>query len=242
MKKTWFISDLHLDPSRPRIFTLLHEFLDNIEDKADALYILGDLFEFWVGDDIAHSPLGSPYLPLIQHLKKLSDTGIKLYFMQGNRDFLIRQDFINRIGGELLPDTHLINLYGTPTLLLHGDTLCTDDKGYQRMRALFRNKLIQWLYLSLPIEKRVKRAQSIRKVTRKQAQEKSDKILDVNQQAVENIMYDNHVMQMIHGHTHRPATHKFELNEGKAKRIVLGDWHDKASFVVADAEGLELVY
>ena len=242
MKKTWFISDLHLDPNRPQIFTLLHEFLDDIKDKADALYILGDLFEFWVGDDITHSPLGSPYIPIIQHLKKLSDTGVKLYFIQGNRDFLIRESFINSIGGQLLPDTQIINLCGTPTLILHGDTLCTDDKAYQRMRALFRVKFIQWLYLSLSLEKRVKRAQSIRKVTRKKTQKKSTKILDVNQQAVEETMKENNITQMIHGHTHRPATHEFELNGKKAKRIVLGDWHEKASFVVADSEGLKLIY
>ncbi len=241
MKKTWFISDLHLDPSRPEIFTLLHEFLDDIEHQAEALYILGDLFEFWIGDDITLSPIGKPYLPVIAHLRKLSDAGIKLYFTQGNRDFLIRDQFISDIGAELLPDTLVIDLYGTPTVVLHGDTLCVDDKNYQRMRTLFRIKFIQFLYLSMSLEKRAKKASGVRKVTRKQVNEKRYEILDVNQRAVETLMKESHVTQMIHGHTHRPAIHEFKLESKKAKRIVLGDWHDKASFIVADAEGVRLV-
>ncbi len=241
MKKTWFISDLHLDPSRPEIFELLHEFLDDIEDQAEALYILGDLFEFWVGDDITSSPLGKPYLPVIKHLRKLSDAGMKLYFTQGNRDFLIRDTFINQIAATLLPDTLVIDLYGTPTLVLHGDTLCIDDKNYQRMRKLFRMKFIQFLYLSMSLERRAKKANGVRKITRKQVEEKRYEILGVNQQAVETLMKNSDVTQMIHGHTHRPAIHEFELAGKKASRIVLGDWHDKASFVVADAEGVKLI-
>ncbi len=241
IKKTWFISDLHLDPSRPEIFTLLHEFLDDIEPQAEALYILGDLFEFWVGDDITHSPLGLSFMPVLEHLKRLADAGIKLYFIQGNRDFLIRDQFIKAIGATLLPDTKVIDLYGTPTLILHGDTLCIDDKNYQRMRSLFRIKFIQNIYLSLSIESRVKRAQGVRKVTSKQVQEKRYDILGVNQQAVETAMKENNVTHMIHGHTHRPAIHEFDLDGEKAQRMVLGDWHDKASFIVASEDSIELV-
>ena len=241
MKKTWFISDLHLDPSRPEIFSLLHTLLDEIQQQAEALYILGDLFEFWIGDDLIDSPLGQPFLPVLEHLKQLSDSGVEVYFAQGNRDFLIRDRFIQKIGATLLPDTLVINLYGTPTLILHGDTLCTDDKGYQYMRQLFRIKWLQNLYLSLSIENRSKRANGVRKVTKKQVQEKHYEILGVNQQTVENLMRKNNVTQMIHGHTHRPAIHKFLLDGKTARRIVLGDWHNKASFVVASKEGLELV-
>lgn len=240
MKKTWFISDLHLDPSRPQIFTLLLEFLDDIEPQADALYILGDLFEFWVGDDLIESPLGAVYLPVLQRLKQLSDNNIPIYFTQGNRDFLVQKTFIKQIGATLLPDTQVINLYGTPTLILHGDTLCTDDKGYQYMRRLFRIKFIQWLYLSLSIENRAKRADGVRQATTKQTQEKKTSILDVNQQAVEQLMQKNQVTQMIHGHTHRPAIHQLTLNGKKATRFVLGDWHDKASFIEASEEELRL--
>lgn len=240
MKKTWFISDLHLDSSRPQLFTLLHEFLDKIENQADALYILGDLFEFWIGDDIIASPLGEVYLPIIKHLRKLSDSGVKLFFTQGNRDFLIRNKLLESMGATQLPDNQVIDLYGTPTIVLHGDTLCTDDKGYQLMRKLFRIKLIQFAYLSLSLESRAKRTKKIRKVTHQQTQKKEDRILDVNQQSVENLMRENNVLQMIHGHTHRPNTHLFDLNGKKAKRMVLADWHDKASFIEASKEGLIL--
>jgi UDP-2,3-diacylglucosamine hydrolase len=242
MKKTWFISDLHLDPSRPHLFTLLHEFLDRIEDQAEALYILGDLFEFWIGDDIIDSPLGVSYLPVIKHLRKLSDSGIKLYFIQGNRDFFVRDKLINNMGATLLADTHVIDLYGTPTLILHGDTLCTDDKGYQLMRKVFRIKLLQFIYLSLSLESRATRTNKVRKVTHQQTQNKDCKILDVNQQEVEKLMKKNNVVQMIHGHTHRPDTHLFNLDRKEAKRLVLADWHDKASYIEASSEGLKLVY
>jgi len=240
MKKTWFISDLHLDPSRPHLFTVLLEFLDHIEPQADALYILGDLFEFWVGDDLIQSPLGKVYLPILQRLRALSDQGISVYFTQGNRDFLVRETFVQYIGAKLLPDTQVIDLYGKPTLILHGDTLCTDDKGYQRMRALFRMKLIQKIYLSLSLENRAKRAQGVRHATKKQTKEKHATILDVNQHAVEQLMQENNVTQMIHGHTHRPAIHKLMLNGKKATRFVLSDWHDKARFLEASEEGLKL--
>jgi UDP-2,3-diacylglucosamine hydrolase len=240
MKKTWFISDLHLDPNRPHLFTVLLEFLDRIEPQADALYILGDLFEFWVGDDLIESSLGKAYIPILQRLRTLSDQGVAVYFTQGNRDFLVRETFVQYIGAKLLPDTQVINLYGKPTLILHGDTLCTDDKGYQRMRALFRMKLIQKIYLSLNLEHRTNRAQGVRHATKKQTQEKHYSILDVNQQAVEQLMQERGVTQMIHGHTHRPAIHKLTVNGEKATRFVLGDWHEKASFIEASKEGIRL--
>jgi UDP-2,3-diacylglucosamine hydrolase len=240
MKKTWFISDLHLDPNRPHLFTVLLEFLDRIEPQADALYILGDLFEFWVGDDLIESSLGKAYIPILQRLRTLSDQGVAVYFTQGNRDFLVRETFVQYIGAKLLPDTQVINLYGKPTLILHGDTLCTDDKGYQRMRALFRMKLIQKIYLSLSLENRTKRAQGVRHATKKQTQEKHYSILNVNQQAVKQLMQERGVTQMIHGHTHRPAIHKLTVNGEKATRFVLGDWHEKASFIEASKEGIRL--
>ncbi len=240
-KTTWFISDLHLDPSRPETFEWLHELLKQIEQQAEALYILGDLFEFWIGDDVTQSEIGKPYLPVIKHLRKLSDSGIKIFFTQGNRDFLICDTFIKAIGATLLPDVQLINLYGTPTLVLHGDTLCTDDKNYQRMRALFRVKWIQKLYLSLSIKTRSRKASSVRKVTSEQVKEKNYEILGVNQQSVESLMQHYQATQIIHGHTHRLAIHEFDLHGTSAKRIVLGDWHDKASYLVVDADSMTLV-
>ncbi len=268
MNKTYFISDLHLDPSRPHLYKLFHEFIEKIRNKSEALYILGDLFEFWIGDDIIDLLIGKPYLPIIEQLRSLSDSGTKIYFIQGNRDFLIGQKFMDRIGGELLPDEVVVDIYGTPALIMHGDTLCTDDKAYQRMRKIFRLKIVQKLYLSMSPEKRNKKASQIRNKTSKRTRQKDYKILDVNQQAVEkalsrasarqqrllvNVDPKGEVLQkpsksrgvslLIHGHTHRPAEHEFELDgKKKVKRIVLGDWGDKDSYLVANEDGYELVY
>ncbi len=241
-KKTYFISDLHLDESRPQLFYLLYAFLDAIQHKADALYILGDLFEFWIGDNIIDTSAGKPYRPLINKLRALSDSGVSLYFIQGNRDFLAQHQFVARIGASLLPDQQVINLYGTPTLIMHGDTLCTDDKGYQRMRWLFRRKIIQKIYLSLSEERRARQAGSVRHATRKTTRQKAYNIVDVNQQAVEKVMTQAGVSQLIHGHTHRPKIHNIDLNGQSAQRIVLGDWHDKACYLEISPDGMELVF
>jgi len=242
--KTWFISDLHLDVSRLHLFQLFDQFIDDIQSKgqAEVLYILGDLFEFWIGDDTLDTPVCEPYLPVINKLKALSDSGVSVFFIQGNRDFLLQQKFMQRIGGELLPDQHVIDLYGVPTLIMHGDTLCTDDKGYQRMRWLFRRKIIQKIYLSLSPEKRGKQAKGVREVTSEKNKQKDYKILDVNQQAVEKEMQNAGVFQMIHGHTHRPKTHVFELDGKPARRIVLGDWQDKSSFLECSPDGAMRLY
>ena len=213
---TYFISDLHLDESRPHLFKLFHEFIDSIkrEGKAEALYILGDLFEFWIGDDIIDLAIGKPYLPVIEKLKSLSDTGTKIYFTQGNRDFLVGKKFMQRIGGELLPDEKVIDLYGTKTLIMHGDTLCIDDKPYQRMRKIFRIKLVQKIYLAMSPEKRNQKADQIREKSSEKNKQKTSMILDVNQQQVETSCKSGGVHLLIHGHTHRPAEHEFDL-EGK---------------------------
>jgi len=243
--KTYFISDLHLIPSRSHLTTLLLNFLDVITDKADkaeALYILGDLFEFWIGDDIIQKPAGKPYLAIIKKLKALSDSGVKIYFQQGNRDFLAQQRFAVATGAELLPDQKVIDLYGTPTLLMHGDTLCTDDTGYQRMRRIFRNKIIQKIYLSLSPERRSRIAGNTRKVIKDKAPKKAFNIVDVNQLEVEKVMREAGVVQLIHGHTHRPAIHEFRLEGKPAKRIVLSDWTDKARYLIFDKDGFNSTF
>ena len=162
--------------------------------------------------------------------------------MQGNRDFLAQQRFVKFIGAELLPDSKVINLYGSPALVMHGDTLCTDDKAYQRMRFLFRRKIIQKLFLLLRPEKRQQIAGGTRKVTQKETGKKSEMILDVNQQAVTKAAKKGDVCFIIHGHTHRPAEHEFMLDNKKIKRVVLGDWRDKACYLKVDSNGFELVY
>ncbi len=246
-KSTYFISDLHLDESQPHLYELFYDFIDDIikgegKEKAEALYILGDLFEIWIGDDIIDHPFGKQYLPTIKKLKELSDSGTKIYFIQGNRDFLMSKTFMQRIGGELLPDEKVINLYGTPTLIMHGDTLCTDDKGYQRMRKIFRIKLLQKLYLSMNPEKRNQKANQIRQRSSEKSKRKPSMILDVNQQQVETSCKSGGVCLLIHGHTHRPAEHEFDLEGQPAKRIVLGDWRDKACYLRVNSSDFELVY
>lgn len=239
--KTYFISDLHLDASRPDLFTLFYNFIDSIGDSADALYILGDLFEFWIGDDIIDLPEGKLFLPVINKLKSLSDSGTKLYFIQGNRDFLIKQRFIKHIGAKLLPDYQVIDLYGTPTLIMHGDTLCTDDKGYQKMRFIFRLKLVQKLYLLTSPKSRQGKVNKVKQINVKAKQQKDSMIMDVNQNAVEKIMRKTNVLQLIHGHTHRPAIHNFQLDEKPAERIVLGDWRDKACYFCHNGTDVEFI-
>ncbi len=230
-KKTYFISDLHLDPSRPHLFKLFDDFIEKIRPEVEALYILGDLFEFWIGDDIIDLPIGKPYLPVIEKLKSLSNAGVKIYFIQGNRDFLIGQTFMNQIGGTLLPDEIVIDLYGTPVLIMHGDTLCTDDKGYQLMRKIFRWKIVQKIYLSMSPEKRSQKAGQVRQSTSENNKQKSSMILDVNQQAVEKSLKSRRVSFLIHGHTHRPAEHEIIIHNQLKKRIVLGDWGDRWSYL-----------
>ena len=248
-RSTYFISDLHLDPSHPLLFSLFNDFIDNIKKDAEALYILGDLFEFWIGDDVIGHPLGEPYQPVLDKLKSLSDSGTQLYFLQGNRDFLAQTVFCKAIGATLLPDQYLIELYGKTALLMHGDTLCTDDVAYQRMRFIFRLKLVQKLYLFLSPANRVKKANKARSLSERTKEKKDVSIMDVNQSAVENVIQNTLKsiktrggVLLIHGHTHRPAIHTFDVDNHKVKRIVLGDWHDKACYLKINEEAFEFVY
>ncbi len=242
-KTTYFISDLHLDPSQPHLFKLFDEFIEKIKTDAEKLYILGDLFEFWIGDDIIDLPFGKPFLPVINQLKELSDNGTEIYFIQGNRDFLIGEIFMKKIGGTLLPDETVIDLYGTPTLLLHGDTLCTDDKGYQWLRKILRLKIVQKWYLRKSPEKRQAKADQVRARTQNSMKNKSYEILDVNQNAVEKTLKRWGVSFMIHGHTHRPAEHEFDIDGKKMKRVVLGDWGEQYSFISKNLQSkVELRY
>lgn len=228
----WFIADLHLSSEHPELITIFHHFLDDIKSKAKKLYILGDLFEFWVGDDIIDHPLGTDYQQIVEHLSDLKQSGVEIYLITGNRDFLLSTQFYNRTGIKPLPDYHVIDLYGNKVLICHGDTLCTDDKGYQLLRKVFRIRIIQKVYLALSIENRNQRAQKVRRYTAKLRDNKQSSILDVNQEMVEKIMEQYQVKHLIHGHTHRPDIHNFYLKSGvKVIRSVLGDWHDKPSYI-----------
>jgi UDP-2,3-diacylglucosamine hydrolase len=224
---TLFISDLHLDESRPEIIGLFERFLAEEARGADALYILGDLFESWIGDD-DDSPLAER---VASALRSLRDSGVPIYFMRGNRDFILGKKYADRAGMTILDDPTVIDLHGKRALLMHGDTLCTDDVDYQKFRRLMHNRLFQRIALAMPISWRRAFAGGLRGQSQKRVSAKREEIMDVNQQAVESAMRENRVNLLVHGHTHRPATHQFDLDGQTAERIVLGDWYDQSSIL-----------
>lgn len=236
MTETLFVSDLHLSEERPEITALFLELLRGRAAKADALYILGDLFEVWLGDD-AVMPC---YLPVLNGLRDLTATGVPVYVMHGNRDFLMGDLFAQRTGCRLIPDPSVIELSGERTLIMHGDTLCTDDVEYQQFRAHLRSEETQRQFLALPMEKRIAVAAHYRSGSRERSRNKAEEIMDVNQQAVITVMGEHQVRRLIHGHTHRPAIHRFELEGETAQRLVLGDWYQQGSLLACDAGGCRL--
>jgi UDP-2,3-diacylglucosamine hydrolase len=227
---TLFISDLHLDASRPRITDLFLDFLKHEPRDADGLYILGDFFEVWLGDD---DP--DPHHDRVMaDVRELSDSGVPVYFMHGNRDFLIGEDFARRTGVKLLSEPTVIELSGTPTLLMHGDTLCTDDVEYQAFRKMVRDPARQRAFLASPLAERRAFAEQARSASKHSTAQKSETIMDVNQQAVETVMRQHAVNRLIHGHTHRPAVHKFQSDGKNKTRFVLGDWYHQGSILRVD--------
>ncbi len=224
---TLFISDLHLSPENEALIQLTTEFLCTETKGVQSLYLLGDVFNTWLGDDIV--PV--EFEPLITQLQQLHQAGIKTYLMVGNRDFMMGKNFAERCGCQLIADPTVINLYGIKTLLIHGDSLCTDDVSYQRYRRKTRNKFLQWCFLHLPVRYRQGISDKIKQKSREQKQSKSTMIMDVNQLEVSRIMQEYDVQYLIHGHTHRPAIHAFTLANKAAYRIVLGDWENKTSFL-----------
>lgn len=235
---TLFISDLHLEDSRPQTTALLDEFLAGPAREADAVYILGDLFEFWIGDDM----LTDTAKHVAASLAALEDSGTPCYFQHGNRDFLLGESYARSAGMKLLPEVHIADLYGTPTLLLHGDTLCTDDTDYQAFRRQVRNPQFQSMFLQMPPEQRIEMARNARDASKKSSSEKPMEIMDVNEQAVCSAFDAHSVQRMIHGHTHRPAVHQHVLaNDATAERLVLSDWYDTGSYLRVGPEDYEAV-
>jgi len=222
---TLFISDLHLDASRPQIVGLYLDLLAGDARRADALYVLGDLFESWIGDD-DDAPLAER---VATETRALRDSGVPVYFMHGNRDFLLGEGYAARSGMTLLADPTVVSLGGERTLLMHGDTLCTDDVEYLKFRAMVRDPRWQQQFLARPLPERRAFAAQARGESRRQTAEKSAEIMDVNLAAVEAAMRMHGVRKLIHGHTHRPATHRFDLDGAPAERIVLGDWYEQDS-------------
>ncbi|MBS0432264.1 MAG: UDP-2,3-diacylglucosamine diphosphatase [Proteobacteria bacterium] len=233
---TLFISDLHLDVARPRIVDQFETFLSGKARAADALYILGDLFEAYIGDD-DDAPLNSR---VAAALRSLADTGVPMFFIAGNRDFLLGGEYARRAGMALLEDGTVVDLHGVPTLLLHGDTLCTDDAAYQAFRRQVRDPAWQRGFLSQSLSARRAFAAQARDASRAHTSRTDMAIMDVNQGAVERAMRDANVARMIHGHTHRPAIHDFALDGRSAQRIVLGDWYEHGSVLRADADSADL--
>ncbi|MDR6671483.1 UDP-2,3-diacylglucosamine diphosphatase [Xanthomonas sp. 1678] len=240
---TLFISDLHLDPARPAITELFLEFLRGEARSADALYILGDLFEAWIGDDTPSAAADAVAL----ELRAVSDAGVPVYFMHGNRDFLLGADYARRAGMRLLPDPCVIDLYGEPTLLLHGDLLCTDDTAYQAFRAQTRDPAFQQQFLAQPLAARIAYAQQARAASQaRQAEMKQgdraqfETVTDVAPDEVVATFARYGVARMIHGHTHRPAVHTLEANGRSCTRIVLGDWYEQGSVLRVDAQDCRL--
>ncbi|MFU8822179.1 MAG: UDP-2,3-diacylglucosamine diphosphatase [Gammaproteobacteria bacterium] len=233
---TLFISDLHLDPARPDITSQALAFLETETRGADALYILGDLFEAWVGDDDPEPEKRR----VITALKTLTDGGLPCYFMHGNRDFLVGEDFAAASGCTLLEDPTIIEVHGTRVMLMHGDTLCTDDHEYQAFRKMVRNPDWQCAMLARPLVERLAIARQLRETSAVSMAGKSMEIMDVNQGAVVEAMRAHDVYTLLHGHTHRPAVHRFDADGHDAVRIVLGDWYTQGSVLTWDAAGFVL--
>ncbi|WBG62740.1 UDP-2,3-diacylglucosamine diphosphatase [Pseudomonas citronellolis] len=229
-----FISDLHLEAERPDITRAFLHFLRSRARQAEALYILGDFFEAWIGDDgmdeFQHS--------IARALRELADSGTRIYLMHGNRDFLIGKAFCREAGCTLLRDPSVIRLNGEKVLLMHGDSLCTLDVGYMKLRRWLRNPVSLFVLRNLPLSRRHQLARKLRKESRAQTRMKASEIVDVTPDEVLKVMRQHGVRTLIHGHTHRPAVHELQLDGQPARRIVLGDWDRQGWALQADANGL----
>ncbi len=233
---SWFISDLHLAPEETRITAGFLDFLSKTQSNQH-LYILGDFFNYWVGDDIV-----DPYIEKIkQALQDTTKRGVKLFFMHGNRDFLVGKQFCKDINATLLDDPTLVNLNGEAVLLMHGDSLCTKDQEYMQFRAMVRSKDWQQNFLSQSVADRLAFAQKAREASLKGNAMKDMDILDVTLSEVNKLMTDHNVTRMIHGHTHRPNTHDFKHQGKPMQRIVLGDWYTQGWYLKVDELGYHLV-
>lgn len=232
MKKnyTLFISDLHLFANEPHVTATFLYFLQYKTQEATALYILGDLFEAWVGDD----DLNIFNKEIIQALKKTTAAGLRIYFMRGNRDFLVGQKFSAMTGVEIIPDPTVINLYGQRVLLMHGDSLCTADKKHQAWRRQALKPLNQKLALCLPLKFRQKIGKWLRQQSRHHQIKLKEYIMDVAETEVIKVMQAHNVKHLIHGHTHRPGFYPLILNNEKIQRMVLGDWHSSGHILACD--------
>lgn len=237
-KPVYFVSDLHLPLGPSNLRQVFHKFLEGAARQASALYILGDLFEVWIGDDAGMQD----YAAEVQALSALTASGVPVYFQHGNRDFLVGKTFAARTGVQLLPDPYHFDLLGTPALLSHGDPYCTADAGYQRWRRFARNSLVQGTYLALPISLRRRIAGGVRSQSGTRKQYKPEDIMDVSVEAICAAFRRHGASVMIHGHTHRPAEHRHAVDGRKNQRIVLADWRpERCEALRVDSAGIQRV-
>lgn len=234
LRKTLFISDLHLQENQPKITRLFLKLLADCDTSVDAIYILGDLFEAWIGDDddsLFHRQI-------IAEIRAVTQKGIPIYFLHGNRDFLIGKRFLQDTGCKLLGEEEKISLYDTTVLLMHGDTLCTRDTAYLKWRKTSHHPILNKIFfLFWPLTLRRKFANKMREKSAQYTQFIAKEIMDVTQEAVEHVMEKHAVPVLIHGHTHRPGFHYFLFNQSSKTRIVLGAWHHEGSALVWDESG-----
>jgi UDP-2,3-diacylglucosamine hydrolase len=231
----WFVSDLHLEPARPQGISDFAAFCTAAGERAESVYILGDLFEAWIGDDDDDPGLR----PILDALTALTGGGTACFFMHGNRDFLVGEAFCARTGCRLLDEFATIDINGEPLLLTHGDLLCTDDVRYLELRQQLRDAEWQRDFLSKPLPERRSIAADLRQLSQTEMAAKSESIMDVNEQAVRATMRRFGVQRLLHGHTHRPAVHRFDLDGASAVRVVLNDWYGPGGFVSWDESGPE---
>lgn len=232
MVETLFIADVHLDERHPALVEAFQNFLTRRVKYSAGLYILGDLFEFWHGDD-DNNPV---YLEIQRSLKNLTSQDIPIYFMRGNRDFFVGKRFAQQTGCQLLDDEVVVNLNGINVLLMHGDTLCTNDLVYQKWRARAQNIYLKRFYLALPLCVRHYISNRVRQKSRQETQRKPREIMDVSQETVEKIMQKHQVTYLIHGHTHRSHHHQFQLNQDTAHRIVVDAWYECGNALVFNGQ------
>ncbi len=235
---TLFVSDLHLDPDYPGTIRKFLGLLETIAIKADALYILGDLFEIWIGDDYVEPA----YLPVVNSLQACTRQGLNIYLLHGNRDFLLGGQFMQQTGCQVLPDPVVIDLYGQRALLTHGDLLCTDDTEYLAFRRMVRDPEWQTAVLKKSVDERLVMAKDARSLSSELTRDKPEAIMDVNQDAVRNAFELHNTPLLIHGHTHRPGFHALTANNKSVRRIVLGDWHKKANYLQATPDEIKVMY
>jgi UDP-2,3-diacylglucosamine hydrolase len=236
---TLFISDLHLCAERPHIVQKFLDFVANTAPQAETLYVLGDLFESWAGDDELEDPFNAA---VADAFRELCGKGVPVYFMHGNRDLLIGPEFTARCSAQLINDPSLLDLYGTRTLIMHGDTLCTDDIDYQKFRVYARNSDNQKKFLAQPLAARKQQMKGMRAESISSKQAKPEEIMDVSMTAVAQVLREHHYPRIIHGHTHRPARHVHTVDGHTCERWVLNDWYQRGGYLRCDASGCQPFY